>query len=216
MMLPSICLQIWKTQQWPQDWKRSVFIAIPKKGNATECSYYCTIALISHVSKAMLNILQARVQQYVNWELSGVQAGFRKGRRIRDQIANITWIIEKKLENFRKTCTSSSLTKLKPLTVWITTNCGKFFRRWESQTPYLLPVKPLCKSKRTVWTGHGTKDWFKGVHQVCILPPCLFDLHAEYIMWNAWLDEAQARIKIARRSTNDLRYTDDTTFMAES
>ena len=87
--------QIWKTQQWPQDWKGSVFIPIPKKGDAKECSNYHTIALISHASKVMLKILQARLQQYVNRELADVQAGFRKGRRIRDQIANTHWIIEK-------------------------------------------------------------------------------------------------------------------------
>ena len=94
-VLHSIYQQIWKTQQWPQDWKRSVFIPIPKKGNAKECSNYCTIALISHASKIMLNILQARLKQSLNCELPDVQAGFRKGRGTRDQIANIRWIIEK-------------------------------------------------------------------------------------------------------------------------
>ena len=94
-MLHSMCQQIWKTQQWPQDWKRSVFIPIPKKGNAKECSHYHTIAFISHASKVMIEILQARLQQYVNQELSDVQAGFRKGRGTRDQIANIRWIIKK-------------------------------------------------------------------------------------------------------------------------
>ena len=95
MMLHSICQQIWKTQQWPQDWKTSVFSLIPKKSNAKECSNYCTIALISHASKVVLRV---RLQQYVNWELPDVQAGFRKGRRTRDQIANIHWIIEKARE----------------------------------------------------------------------------------------------------------------------
>ena len=93
-VLHSVCLQIWKTQQWPQDWKRSVFIPIPRKGNAKECSNYSTTALISQASKVTLKILQARLQQYVNQELSDIQAGFRKGKRIRDQIANIHWIIE--------------------------------------------------------------------------------------------------------------------------
>ena len=93
--LHSICQQIGKTQQWPQDWKRSVFIPIPKKGNAKECSNYHTIALISHASRVMLKILQARLQQYVNRELPDVQAGFRKDRGTRDQIANIHWIMEK-------------------------------------------------------------------------------------------------------------------------
>ena len=94
-VLHSICQQIWKAQQWPQDWKRSVFIPIQKKGNAKECSNYCTIALISHASKVMLKILQARLQQYVNCELPDVQAGFRKDRGTRDQITNIHWIIKK-------------------------------------------------------------------------------------------------------------------------
>ena len=124
-VLYSICQQIWKTQQWPQDWKRSVFIIIPKKDNAKECSNYHTITLISHVSKVMLKILQVRLQQYVNQELPDVQAGFRKGRGTRDQIANICCVIEKARE-FWKISTSASLTMLKPLTVWITTNCGKF------------------------------------------------------------------------------------------
>ena len=94
-VMHSICQQIWKTQQWPQDWKRSVFIPIPQKNNARECSNYHTIALISHASKVMLKILQARLQQCVNHELPDVQAGFRKGRGTRDQIANIHWIIKK-------------------------------------------------------------------------------------------------------------------------
>ena len=97
-VLHSICQHIWKTQQWPQDWKRSVFIPIPKKGNAKECANYHTIALISHASKVMLKILLARLQQYVNHELPDVQAGFRKGRGTRDQIPNIRWIIEKARE----------------------------------------------------------------------------------------------------------------------
>ena len=100
-LLQLICQQIWKTQQWPQDWKRSVYIPISKRGNAKECSNYHTIALISHASKEMLKILQARLQQYVNRELPDVQAGFRKGRRTRDQIANILWIIEK-VREFQK------------------------------------------------------------------------------------------------------------------
>ena len=116
---------MWKTQQRPQDWKRSVFIPIPKKGNAKECSNYCTIALISHTSKVMLKILLARLEQYVNHELSDVQAGFKKGRGTRDQIANIHWIIEKARE-FQKNINFCFIDMPKPLTVWITTNCGKF------------------------------------------------------------------------------------------
>ena len=97
-VLHSTCQQIWKTQQWPQDWKRSVFIPVPKKGNVKECSTYCTIALISHTSKVMLKILQAKLQQYMNHELADVQAGFRKGRGTTGQIANICWIIKKARE----------------------------------------------------------------------------------------------------------------------
>ena len=97
-VLHSICQQMWKTQQWPQDWKRSVFIPIPKKGNAKECSNYHTIALISHTSNVMLKMLQARLQRYMNHEFPDVQAGFRKGSGTRDQIANISWIIKKARE----------------------------------------------------------------------------------------------------------------------
>ena len=124
-LLHSICQQIWKTHQWPQDWKRSVFIPIPKRGNAKECSDYLTIALISHASKVTLKILQVRLQQYMNHELPNVQAGFRKGRGAGNQIANICWII-KKQESSRKTSISALLSMPKPLTVWITINCGKF------------------------------------------------------------------------------------------
>ena len=139
-MLHSICQQIWKTQRWPQDWNRSVFIPIPKKGNDEECSNYHTLALISHASKVMLKILQARLQQYVNHELPDVQAGFRKGRGTRDQIANIHWIIKKE-KSSRKTSISALLTMPKPLTVLII-NCGTFLKR-----PPDLPLeKPVCKS----------------------------------------------------------------------
>ena len=131
-VLHSICQQIWKTQQWPQDWKRSGFIPISKKGNAKECSNYCTTALISHASKVMLNILQARLPQFMKHELPNVQARVRKGRGTRDQIVNIHWII-KKQESSRKTYISALLTMPKPLIVWIT-QTGKFSKRWEYQT----------------------------------------------------------------------------------
>ena len=116
---------MWKTQRWPQDWKRSVFIPVPKKGNAKEYSNYHTIAFISHASKAILKILQAGLQQYMNHELPDDTAGFRKGRGTRDQIAKICSII-KKQESSRKTSISALLTMPKPLTVWTTTNSGKF------------------------------------------------------------------------------------------
>ena len=134
--------------------KRSVFIPIPKKGNAKECSNHCTIALISHSSKVMLKILQARLQQYVNRELPGVQAGFRKGRGTRDQIANIRRI-KKKQESSRETSTSALLAKLKPLTVWITTNCGKFWKKWDYQRNLYAGQEVIVR------TVHGTTKWFQ-------------------------------------------------------
>ena len=151
-VLHSICQQ----KQCPQDWKRSVFIPIPKKGNAKECSNYHTIALISRTSKVILKILRARLQQYVNRELPDVQAGFIKGRGIRDQSANICWII-KTQESTRKTSTSALLTIPKPLTVWITINCGKFFKRWEYQIPDLPADKSVCRSrnKGQNWTWNN-------------------------------------------------------------
>ena len=124
-VLQLICQQIWKTQQWPQNWKRSDFIPIPKKDNTKECSSYRTIALISHASKVMLKVLQARLQQYVNCELPDVQTRFRKSRGTRYQIANIRWII-KKTREFQKNIYFCLLTMPRPLTVWIATNCEKF------------------------------------------------------------------------------------------
>ena len=124
-VLYSICQQIWKTQQWLQDWKMSVFIPIPKKGNAKERSNYCTIALISHASKVMLKILQARLQQYVKCELPDVQAGFRKDRETRGKIANNRWIMDK-ARGSTKTSIPALLTMPNSLTAWITINCGKF------------------------------------------------------------------------------------------
>ena len=196
----------------------SVFIPIPKKGNAKKCSNYRTIALISHASKEMLKILQARLQQYVNRELPDVQTGFRKGRGTRDQIANIHWIMEKQ-ESSRKTSISALLTMPKPLTVWITTN-------WKILKEIGIPNHLTCLLRNlyagqeaTLRTGHGTSDWFqtgKGIHQGCILSLCLFNLYAQYTMRNAGLDEAQSGIKISRRNINNLRYTVDITFIAES
>ena len=131
-VLHSICEQIWKTQQWPQDWKRSVFIPIPKKGNAKECSNYHTTALISHASKVMLKIFQARLQQYMNCELPDVQVWFRKGRGTRDQIANIRWII-KKAREFQKNIYFCFINYAKAFDCG-SQQTGEFFKRWEYQT----------------------------------------------------------------------------------
>ena len=128
-VLYSTCQQIWKTQQWPQNWKRSVFIPIPKKGNVKECSNYCTIALISHASKVMLKILQARLQQYVNHELPDVQAGFRKGRGTTNQIAKIHWI-----KRVPENICFCFIDYAKAFECVDHNNCGKFFKKWEYQT----------------------------------------------------------------------------------
>ena len=134
--------QIWKTQQWPQDWKRSVFIPIPKKGSAKECSNYHTIALISHASKVMLKILQARLQQFWTVNFQMLQVDLEKAEESEIKLPTSAGSL-KKQENTRKTSTSALLTKPKPLTMWITTNCGKFWKRWE----YLPPEKSVCRSK---------------------------------------------------------------------
>ena len=131
-ILHSICQQIWKTQQWPQDWKRSVLIPTPKKGNAEKCSNYYTIALISHASKVMFKILQARLQLYVNCEPVNVQAGFRKGRGTRDQNSNLCWIIKKTIE-FQKSIYFCFFDYAKSFDCVGHTNCGKFLERWEYQ-----------------------------------------------------------------------------------
>ena len=183
-VLPSICQQSWKAQQWPQDWKRSVFIPIFNKGNAKKCSNYHTIALISHASKVILKILRARLQEYMNHELPDVQAGFRKGRGTRDQISTSAGPL-KKQESSRKTSTSALLTMPKPLTVWITTN-WKILKEMEIPDHLTCLLRNLYAGQEAiVRTGHGTTDWFqmgKGVHQAFVLSPCLFNLYSEYII----------------------------------
>ena len=180
----------------------SVFTPILKKGNTKQCSNYRTIALISHASKVMLKILQARLQQYMNHELPDVQAGFRKGRGTRDQIANICWIIEKARE-FQKNISFCFIDYAKAF------DCVDHKKLWKILQVMGILDQLTCLFRNlyagqeaTVRTGHGTRDWLqigKGVHQSCILSPCLFNLYAEYIMRNAGLDEAQAGIKIAGR-----------------
>ena len=218
-VLHSICQQIWKTQQWPQDWKSSVFIPTPKEGDAKECSNCHTIALISHTSKVMLKILQARLQQYVNHELPDVQAGFRRGRGTRDQIANICWIIEKAKE-FQKNICFCFIDYAKAF------DCVDHSKLWKILKEMGIPDQLTCLVRNlyagqeaTVRTGHGTTDWFqigKGICQGYILSPCLFNFYAEYTMRSAGLEEAQAGIKIAGRNINNLKYVDDTILMAES
>ena len=177
----------------------SVFITIPKEGNAKECSNYCTIAFISHASKVMLKTLLVRLQQYVNCELPNVQAGFRKGRGTRDQIANICWMI-KKAREFQKNIYFCLIDCAKAF------DCVDHNKLWKIPKEMGLPDYLTCLlrnlysgKKATVRTGHGTTDWFqigKGVRQGCVLSPCLFNLYAEYIMRNAGLEEAQTGIRL--------------------
>ena len=212
-------MPIWKIQQWPQDWKRSVFIPIPKKGNAKQCSNYCTIALISCASKVMLIILQARLQQYVNREPSDVQAGFRKGRGTRDQIANMCWITKQEIK--LPTSAASSRKQESPKKIYFcfidyakAFDCVDHKKLWKILKEMGIPDHLTCLlrnlyagQKPTVKTGRGTTDWFqigKEVRQGCILSPYLFNLYAEYIIRNAGLQEAQAGIKIAGRNINNL------------
>ena len=178
------CQQIWKTQQWPQDWKRSVFIPIPKKGNAKECSNYRTIAVISHARKVMLKILQARLQQYMNHEPPDGQTGFRKGRRTRDQIANICWVIDK-VREFQKNIYFCFIDYAKAF------DCVDHNKLWKSLKEIGIPDHLICLlinlcagQEATVRTGHGTTDWFhigKEACQGCLLSPCLFNLYPEYM-----------------------------------
>ena len=145
-VLHSICQQIWKTQQWPQDWKRSAFIPIPKKVNAKESSNYCTIALISHTSKVMLKILQVRLQQYMNRELPDVQAGFRKGRGSTDQIANICWII-KKAREFQKNIYFYFIDYAKAFNCVGHNRLWKILRDGNTRPPELPPEKSVCRPR---------------------------------------------------------------------
>ena len=178
-----------------------------------------TVALISHASKVRLKILQARLQQYVNRELPDVQAGFRKGRGTSDQMANIHWIIGKARE-FQKHIYICFMDYSKVLDSVDHNKLWKILQEMGILNHLSCLLRNLYAGQEvTVRTGHGTTDWFqigKGLCQGCILSPCLFNFYAEYIMRNAGLEEAQAGIKIAERNINNLRYADDTTFMAES
>ena len=187
--------------------------------NPKECSNYHTIALISHTSRVMLKIPQARLQQYMNSEIPDDQAEYMKGTGIRDQTANIRWII-KKAREFQKNIYFCFIDYAKAF------DCVDNNKLWDILKEMGIPDHLTCllrnlhtDQEARVKTGHVTSDWFqigKGVHKGCILSPCLLNFYAEYIMRNARLDEAQAGIKIAGRHINNLRYADDTTLMAES
>ena len=190
---------------------------MPKKGNAKECSNYHTIALISHASKVMLKILQASLQQYVNCEISDVQARFRKGRGTRDQIANILWIMEKATE-FQKNIYFCFIDYAKAFD-WITIYCGKFWKRWEYQTTWPASWETYMRVRKQQleldMEQSGSKQDKEYVKAVYCHPAYL--TYMQSISWETlgWRKQ-QAGIKIARRNINNLRYADDTTFMAES
>ena len=172
-MLHSICQQSWKIQQWPQDWKRSVFIPIPKKGNAKECSNYRTVALISHASKVMLKILQARLQQYMNRGLPDVQLDLEKAEEAEIKLPTFagSW---KKQESSRKTSISALLTMPEPLTVWITINYGKFWKRWEYQTTWPASGETCMQVRQQqleldMEQQTGSMDWKRSTSRLYIV-----------------------------------------------
>uniref|UniRef100_A0A803T1Q9 Reverse transcriptase domain-containing protein n=1 Tax=Anolis carolinensis TaxID=28377 RepID=A0A803T1Q9_ANOCA len=216
-VMHAICQKIWKTQDWPSDWKKSIYIPIPKKGNAKECSNFRTVAHISLASKVMLKILQGRLQQYMERELPDVQAGFRKGRGTRDQIANIRWIMEEARE-FQKNIYFCFIDYSKAF--------DYHNKLWHVLGGMGIPSHLVCLLRNlykdqvaTSRTDHGTTDWFqigKGVRQGCILSPSLFNLYAEHIMRHAGLGNSKAGVKIAGRNIKNNRCADDTTLMAES
>ena len=195
------------------------FHSNPKEGQCQRCSNYHTVALISQASKMMLKYLQARLQQYMNRELPDVQADFRKGRGTKDHIANMCWIIEK-ARQFQKNISFCFIDYDKAF------DCVDHNKLWKILKEMGIPDHLTCllicmqvRKQQLVRTGHETTGWFqigKGVHQDCILSPCLFNFYAEYIMRNAGLEEAQSGSKIAGRNINNLRYADDTTLMAEN
>ena len=211
-MLHSLYQQIWKTQQWPQDWKRSIFIPILKEGNAKECSKYRTTALTSHANKVILKIFQARLQQCVNREIPDVQDGFRKGRRTRVQTANIHRITEK-VKEFQKNIYFCFIDYAKAF------YCVDHNKLWKILREIRIPEQLTCilrnlyvGQKATVRTECETMDWFKigkGMCQGCILSPCLFNLYAEYIIKMLGLIKHKLETKLLGEisKTSDMQMT---------
>ena len=170
-VLHSICQQVWKNKQWPQDWKMSVFISIPKKGNTKKCSNYCTVALILHASKVILKILQARLQQYVTQELPDVQGGFRKGRGTRDQIANIHWIMEKARE-FQKNIYFCFTDYAKAFDCVNHNKLENSYRDGNTRLPCLPLEKPVCisrsNSQNLLWNNGLVQNWKRSTTRLYI------------------------------------------------
>jgi hypothetical protein len=212
-----LCNQTWETGKWPRDWTKSVFIPLFKKGDARECENYRTIALISHTSKILLKIIHKRMEVIVDRELPANQAGFRKGRGTRDQIANLRWIMERQRE-FGQEVHVCFIDYSKAF------DCVNHAAMWNTLKEMGIPIHliMLLKSlyadqEAVVRTEYGDTDSIKienGVRQGCILSPCLFNLYAEMIMRNAGMEEALEGVKIAGKIVNNLRYADDTTLLA--
>uniref|UniRef100_A0A914X6Y4 Reverse transcriptase domain-containing protein n=1 Tax=Plectus sambesii TaxID=2011161 RepID=A0A914X6Y4_9BILA len=217
--LTTLCRQIWKTKSWPKDWTRSAFVLLPKKGDTKDCGNYRTIALITHASKILLKIIQKRMASFVEMELPDVQAGFRKGRGTRDQIANLWWIMEKTRE-FQKGVYMCFIDYSKAF------DCVEHDKLWKCLKQMDIPehlvelIRSLYENQEaTVRTAFGNTDWFdieRGVRQGCILSPALFNLYAETIMRRCDLDKSPIGVKIGGRNINNLRYADDTTLLAEN
>ena len=205
-VLHSLCLHIWKTEQWPQDWKRLILIPIPKKGSTKECTNHQTVILISHSSKVILKILHARLQHYVNQELPDIQAEFRKGRGTRDQIVNICWIIEKARE-FQENIHLCFIDYIKAF------DCVDHDKQWKALTEMGTPdrlEKPVCglrsNSYNHVWNNWLVQDWERSA--VGLSAVTLFNLYTEHIMRNAGAGWVSAGTKRSRRNINNLRYVD--------
>ena len=218
-IISKLCQLIWKTTEWPVDWKRSVFLSLPKKGDVRECSNNRTISLIVHMSKILLKIIQKRLTPYIDREISIEQAGFIKGRGTRDQIANIRWILEKVREVKKEIyfCFidySKAFDCVDHNTMWLV------MRKIGIPEHLIILIKNLYhKQEAHVRTMYGPTDWFeisKGVRQGCILSPYLFNLYGEIIMRNAGLYDNNIGIKVHGRAINNLRYADDTTLIAET
>ena len=208
-VLHSICQQIWKTQQWPQDWKRSVFIPIPKKHNAKECSNYHTIALISHASKVMLNILQARLQQYMNYELPDVQAGFRKGRGTKDQIANICWIIKKS-----KRVPEKHIFLLYWLfqSLWLcgSQQTGKFLKGWEYQTTWPASWEICMQVKKQQLELDMEQQTGSKSGKECIKAVYCHLAYLNYMQSTSWETLGWKKHKLEPRMPGEISITSDT------
>ena len=218
-MIHEMCNEIWRTREWPQQWKQSVYIPIPKKGDPRECGNNRTIALITHASKVLLKVMQRRIEPYMQRELAAEQAGFRKGRGTRDQIANLRWILEKGRE-YNKHIYMCFIDYSKAF------DCVDHTLLWRALEDMGVPKHLIvllrnlyCNQEATVRTEAGDTEWFKigkGVRQGCILSPYLFNLYTETIMRRAEMDSDNEGVRVGGRCINNLRYADDTTLIAES